>query len=90
MAQAAGKQARYQEIAAYRSGLVAKLEPGDRLPSDSELCERFGVSRMTARQAVQLLVNEGTVVRRRGDRARLSAASRFLASSVRPSHSQRA
>lgn len=57
---------RYEQIAAYLRGLVAEAKPGDRLPSDAELCERFGVSRMTARQAVQVLSSEDLVVRRRG------------------------
>jgi GntR family transcriptional regulator len=57
---------RYEEIASYLRGLVANAAPGDRLPSDAELCERFGVSRMTARQAVQQLVQDHLVERRRG------------------------
>ena len=61
-----GHQARYEEIAAYLGELVANAEPGDRLPSEAELCERFAVSRMTARQAVQLVANEGLIDRRRG------------------------
>ena len=44
---------RYEEIADHLRRLVASSRPGDRLPSDAELCEHFGVSRMTARQAVQ-------------------------------------
>ena len=60
------KSPRYERIAEYVRGLVAEAGPGDRLPSDAELCERFGVSRMTARQAVQVLVAENLVVRRRG------------------------
>lgn len=60
------KSPRYERIAEYVRGLAAGAAPGDRLPSDAELCERFGVSRMTARQAVQMLVAEGLVVRRRG------------------------
>jgi GntR family transcriptional regulator len=43
--------------------LVAKARPGDSLPSDAELCERFGVSRMTARQAVQRLAADGLLYR---------------------------
>jgi GntR family transcriptional regulator len=58
--------ARYEEIAAYLRRLIAAAEPGDRLPSDAELCERFGVSRMTARHAVQILANEHLLHRQRG------------------------
>src|SRR5918998_493342 len=57
---------RYTEIASYLRGLVADAAPGARLPSDAQLCERFGVSRMTARHAVQQLVTQGLVYRRRG------------------------
>jgi GntR family transcriptional regulator len=57
---------RYQGIADYVRALIAAGKPGDRLPSDAELCERFGVSRMTARQAVQLLATEGLLYRRPG------------------------
>lgn len=62
----ATRQARYEEIEDYLRGLVSTRAPGARLPSDAELCERFGVSRMTARQAVQVLANEGLLYRRRG------------------------
>jgi GntR family transcriptional regulator len=56
----------YQEIASYLRNLVHDGAPGDLLPSEAQLCERFGVSRMTVRQAVQLLVSEGLLYRRRG------------------------
>ena len=42
---------------------VAGLEPHDPLPSVAQLCEEFRVSRMTARGAVQRLVQEGLVYR---------------------------
>lgn len=58
--------AQYEVIASYLRDLVARAEPGDRLPSEAELCEQFGVSRMTARQAVQLVAADGLVERRRG------------------------
>ena len=58
--------ARYEEIADHLRRLVASSSPGDRLPSDAELCEHFGVSRMTARQAVQTLANERLLYRTRG------------------------
>jgi len=60
------KPARYEEIAGYLRALIADASPGDRLPSDAELCDRFEVSRMTARQAMQLVAADGLIERRRG------------------------
>jgi DNA-binding transcriptional regulator YhcF (GntR family) len=40
--------------------------PGSQLPSESEFQEGYGVSRTTARAALQQLVNEGLVVTRKG------------------------
>ena len=45
---------------------IALLRPGDPLPSDKQLCEEFGVSRMTARHAMQRLAEEGLVSRQPG------------------------
>jgi DNA-binding transcriptional regulator YhcF (GntR family) len=45
---------------------IAHLHPGDALPTELELCERFGVSRMTARAGVKQLVDEGLLYRVRG------------------------
>lgn len=45
-----------------RGDLVA----GDKLPSEAELIEHYGVARMTVRQAVQELRNEGRVVAEHG------------------------
>ncbi|HEY5628867.1 MAG TPA: GntR family transcriptional regulator [Candidatus Limnocylindrales bacterium] len=42
---------------------IEGLTPGDPLPSDADLCREFGVSRMTARNAVTRLVEEGLIVR---------------------------
>ncbi|HLQ40317.1 MAG TPA: GntR family transcriptional regulator [Tetragenococcus sp.] len=39
---------------------------GDRLPSERELAEDFGVSRMTLRQAIQTLADEGIIERKIG------------------------
>ena len=61
-----GSRPRYVEIGEYLRSLIADAEPGDRLPSDAELCERFHVSRMTARQAVTMLANERLLERKRG------------------------
>lgn len=57
---------RYEEIARYLRSLVADGRPGDRLPSDAELCAQFSVSRMTARHAVDVLAKENLLVRKRG------------------------
>jgi GntR family transcriptional regulator len=54
---------RYREIEQALRERIAALRPGDRLPSDSDLCAEFGVSRMTARNAMERLVEEGLVVR---------------------------
>jgi len=45
---------------------ITSMKPGDRLPSDAELVAEFGVSRMTARNAMQHLAEEGLVAREPG------------------------
>jgi DNA-binding transcriptional regulator YhcF (GntR family) len=54
---------RYYEIEQALRARIADLKPDSPLPSDAMLCEEFGVSRMTARNAVQRLVQEGIVYR---------------------------
>ncbi len=49
-----------------RKEVIAKYQPGDRIPGDNELAERFKVSYMTVRQAMVSLVHEGVLVRRQG------------------------
>lgn len=41
-------------------------KPGDIIPSERELGEQYGISRMTARQAITELVNEGLFYREQG------------------------
>ncbi len=53
----------YRQIELALRDRVAGLAPGERLPSDEELCREFGVSRMTARNAMQRLAEDGLVER---------------------------
>lgn len=43
----------------------AEFAPGDRIPTEMELCEEYGVSRTTARQALQLLTDDDVLIRAR-------------------------
>lgn len=43
-----------------------ELNPGDKLPSEAELMERYQVSRITIRSAISELEEDGLVVRSRG------------------------
>ena len=56
-----------QTAEALRSRIAQNVwKQGDRLPSESQLCEEFGVSSITMRRAVGTLVAEGLVVRLQG------------------------
>jgi len=57
----------YEEISANRYPV------GSRLPTEHELCEQFGVSRFTVREAIKLLVRQGMVTRQPGVGSRVQA-----------------
>ena len=46
--------------------MTGEYRPGDRLPSEAELCELYGVSPMTVRRAVTLLVQDQVAVTEHG------------------------
>jgi len=54
-----------------RTALIRQLrrgqwKPGDRIPTEAQLVQQFGVSRITVARAVRELESEGLVERRRG------------------------
>src|SRR5690349_20695329 len=58
----------YRKIAADLREKIesGELSPGELLPTQQELSLRYGVARMTTRQAVAELINEGLVVSHQG------------------------
>lgn len=61
-----GQRPQYRQIEQALRERIATLPPGARLPSDAELCAEFGVSRMTARNAMQQLAEDGLIAREPG------------------------
>ncbi len=59
---------RFETIKAHIEARINQgdLRPGDRVPSENQLCEQFEVSRMTARRALQALTEAGLLVRTPG------------------------
>jgi GntR family transcriptional regulator len=59
-------QPHYRQIEQVLRARISTLRPGERLPSDAELCAEFGVSRMTARNAMDRLTEDGLIAREPG------------------------
>lgn len=51
---------------ALRDLIGSGLQAGDKLPSEAELCRKYAISRITVRQALGALENEGVIERRQG------------------------
>lgn len=62
------QEPKYRQVIDWVKESIANgtLQPGDRLLSETELGERFGLSRQTVRRATGELVNEGVVTRVQG------------------------
>ena len=56
--------------------VAGKLAPGDKLPNENEIAERFGVSRATVREAVLGLLEAGYLSRRHGSGTYVTKAPR--------------
>ena len=68
MALSPGPTPKYHQLAQWLRQQIQEgtWRPGDQLPTEAALCEQFGVSRGTVRQAIQMLVQEGLVEREQG------------------------
>ena len=62
------RKPKYKEVVDWVKGRLEKkeLSPGDKLNSENELSELFGLSRQTVRHAIGVLEEEGIVARRQG------------------------
>ncbi|MFT4286121.1 GntR family transcriptional regulator [Nocardioides sp.] len=60
---AGGRSLKHEKIREYVRGLISAESPGAPAPSERELVHRFGVARMTVRQAMDALVVEGLLER---------------------------
>ncbi len=60
--------AKYQEIVGWISEQIDKGDypPGSKIPSENELCRKFGISRQTVRHAIAYLIEEGKLTAERG------------------------
>ena len=56
--------------------LAGTLEPGEKLPNEDKLAERFSVSRATVREAVLGLLEAGYLIRRHGSGTYVTSAPR--------------
>jgi GntR family transcriptional regulator len=62
-----GAVPKHQQLRAILTELAtSRLQAGDMLPSERQLCEDYGVSRITVREALGQLVSEGLLVRSQG------------------------
>jgi GntR family transcriptional regulator len=58
----------YAQLVRILLGQIAAgvFRPGDRLPSEAQLCQRYGVSPMTVRRVINILADQGVVTAEQG------------------------
>ncbi len=79
-------QSKYYKLTEYLKGeiLLGKIKPGEQIPSENMLTEKFSLSRHTVRKAISILVNEGFLYTEHGrgtyclDRSKTRKASRNI------------
>ena len=54
--------------------ITGELKPGDKIPTEVELCENFGVGRNTIREAIKVLVALGLIEIKRADGTYISSS----------------
>jgi GntR family histidine utilization transcriptional repressor len=69
----------YEQVKEWVRGHIASgdWKPGDPVPSEAALMDRFAVSRMTAHRALRELATEGLVTRTRGSGTRVAQLHRI-------------
>lgn len=61
-----GPVPKYQQLAGILRARIATLEPGDPIPSETELETETGLARGTIKKAIGVLRDEGLIVTTRG------------------------
>ncbi|MEA3513317.1 MAG: GntR family transcriptional regulator, partial [Campylobacterota bacterium] len=57
----------YEMVYSYILNLIeTKLNENDKIPSEKYLCEKFDITRATARQGITKLKNEGLIYSKKG------------------------
>ncbi|MGV8959765.1 MAG: GntR family transcriptional regulator [Stenotrophomonas sp.] len=66
----------YHQLQEFLRGLIVRgeIRDGEQLPREEELARRLDISRVTVRQALQVLAEEGLLVRQRGRGTRVTCA----------------
>lgn len=57
---------KYATVRDHLEGRIAKMAPGDQLPTEPVLCQEYKVSRITIRRAVDDLIRDGKLRREQG------------------------